>query len=65
MKTVYEYNEKKVIIENGTCAYSDTTMCIVGEKVNVTMLKKCGWRKVTSPTVYYAHGGTRPTRFVK
>jgi len=57
-KAIYECNGEKVIIENGTCVHTDTTMCTVGKKVNVTMLKKCGWRKVTSQMLHYAYGCT-------
>ena len=49
--------------ENGIVTYSDTTICTVGQKPDTKALKACGWKKVTAPTTYYAHGGTNPQMF--
>lgn len=65
MNAVYEYDDKRVIVRDGIVVHSDTTLCQVGAKPNTAALKACGWRKAKTATVYYAHGGKTPHRFVK
>jgi hypothetical protein len=65
MATTYTYDEKKVTIENGIVTYSDFQFCTVGQKPDLKALRACGWKKETTPTVYFSHGRTNSDRFTK
>lgn len=60
----YTYDgTKRVVIQNGLVTHSDTSLCVVGKKPDLKALKACGWRKVKTPTTYYAGGSKNSHNF--
>jgi len=56
---------KKVEIKDDITVASDFEYCPVGKSPNRKALRACGWMKVKTPKIFYSHGQTSPTRFVK
>jgi hypothetical protein len=62
---VYTYGAYKIVTDKNIVTESNTPSFAVGNKIDATMLRKCGWKVEKSAIIYYSHGGTNSTRFTK